>query len=95
MREQTQILIPNPKSANAPYAFLEFNRLIIRLDTEVSYNYAVSSGDGSVVSKGTFETEIELELPFSESSSIFQLDIFNADHHFTYNFIVPRASQVG
>lgn len=95
MRDQIQILISNTKSANAPIAQLEFNKLTIRFEAESMYNYAVSSGDGSVVSKGDFEKEVQIELPLSDSANLFQLDVFNADNHFTYNFIVHKATQVG
>lgn len=87
MKHETLILVPNPKGVNAPIATLKDNALIVRAKRGFVFNYAVSTGDGSVVQKGIFEGEVELELVLTDSASVFQLDIFNSDHHFFYNFI--------
>ena len=86
MKDQTLILIPNPKDANAPAAILNLNKLSVKTEAELFYNYAISTGDGSVVKKGMFVGELKLMLELTDASKILQLDVFNADYHFTYNF---------
>lgn len=89
MKSQTLILVPNPKSENAPSVVLKYNQLIINSECGGMCNYAISSNDGSVIQKGVFQGDVELHLELSDSTNLFQLDIFNAEHHFSYNFIAP------
>lgn len=90
MNNQIIKIFPNLKNADAPSVSLNLERLFIVVEPRDEYNYAVSTDDGSVFQKGKFQKEIELQLVASSSSKLLQLDVFNSNDHFTYNFTLGK-----
>lgn len=94
MKKPTAILKPNQKNDLAPAVSLSLTELIINTDFESEYNYAISTDHGSVIQKGRFFKKTELQLDAVSSSKLLQLDLFNSEHHFTYNFILHKNPSV-
>lgn len=92
MNNQIIIIYPNPKNTDAPSVSLHLDSLFIVEDSSDEYNYAVSTDNGSVLQKGKFQKEIELRLEASSTSKLLQLDVFNSNDHFTYNFTLSKKS---
>lgn len=92
MNNTTHILISSPKSANAPTVILDKRKLLVNGKLGVIYNYAVSTENGSVVEKGMFQEENEIDIVLSGTSTHYQLDIFNVDFHFIYQFVTSVES---
>ena len=92
MNNQIIIIYPNPKKADAPSVSLHLDSLFIVEDSSDEYNYAVSTDNGSVLQKGKFQKGIELKLEAASTSKLLQLDVFNSNDHFTYNFTLSKKS---
>src|SRR5690554_7692445 len=85
------MLVPNVNSPDAPKVKLISNKLIIETSINSKFNYALSKPDGSVLQKGIFEEEVELNIEALEATNCMQLDLFDGNQHFIYNFVVPKS----